>query len=603
MDDGLCIFLIVTIVLISLLWFLQTLYNRCSREEFTDFDIENYTAPLNMGSDDDDDVNIEKNSGKNNDGDFATIPPPSNTTSPQPTSPQPTYQSSQNTTNPPSIVTKSPLPTEIAQSSTTSPQIPTDIPKGSISPTFKTFIQKNMSQYSKSIVKIISQNIKYNWLNPFMNESNESIGTGFLIDKNGTIVTCSHVVESSIKVYVSTPMSGQKMYDTEVIGICPDIDVAILKCSELKGDNFLRLGNSDNIKPNDTAIALGYPLGQDKLKFTSGIFSGRQDGKLQIDAPINEGNSGGPLINEKGKVIGINFSKIKTEQAENVGYAIPINQFKTIKKRLKKRKISFAPKLGAMFQNLNNDMRRFMRNTKKDCSEGFYIREVVKNGPLFKIGVNTGDILCNFDGKNVDNYGELEVPWNIEKVHIFDYMKRLKPNQTIPVTIWKSNNTLLKKNLKIFNPYLKGVRNHYPMFESVDHVIFGGLVVMKLCNNHISVIEHNNMNRYRNIKHKQDEVLVITNVFPGSYIKKLNILSTGDIILEVNGIKVSTIKGYKKALQQLKVVNGEKFFTVKAVDKYYCVVPINTIMKEEPFLSKNHNYKINRVYNKIKKNL
>ena len=520
----------------------------------------------------------------------------------------PTHTTTPTSTTRQSNQTQKPPPKTTPSQKTTPPQKTT--PSQKTTPPnkkkklkLKSIIKKHLSQYSKSIVKVTVQNIQFNWNKPFSSKSNESIGTGFLIDNEGTIVTCSHVVDEGIKVYVSIPMSGQEKFDATVIGICPDIDVALLSCPSLKNHTYLELGDSDTIKPNDKAIALGYPLGHNKLKFTSGIISGRQDGKLQIDAPINGGNSGGPLLNVDGKVIGINFSKVKTEEAENVGYAIPIKQFINIIEELKSNKITQVPKLGAMFQNMNKDMRRFIQNNKSECKSGFYVRNVVKNGPLYNAGVKTGDILCKFDEIKVDNYGEMSVPWNIEKVHLFDYLKRLKIDKKIKITVWKSDNNIVKTEIMLNNPYNNGVRNFFPRFENVDFVVFGGLVVMKLANNHTTLIKHNNMCKYQNIKHKQDELLIITHVFPGSYVKKLNVLSKGDILKEVNDTPISNLMEYRKALQSVKKVNNESFITIKALDKYYCVLPLAIILNEEPFLAEKHQYKLGKSYNTFMKKL
>ena len=194
---------------------------------------------------------------------------------------------------------------------------------------------KNLNiKFEKSIFQIHSQNIKFNWIEPFKyQKSYESIGTCFLIDKKGYILTCSHVINNSIRVFVSLPAIGKKTFEAEVINFCPRIDIALIKIKENKEfiKNFnnkikpLELGNSDKITPGEKLLALGYPLGEDKLKRTSGIISGIQDGRIQTDTPMNAGNSGGPLINRKGEVIGINFAIHK--KGMNIGYAVPINQY------------------------------------------------------------------------------------------------------------------------------------------------------------------------------------------------------------------------------------------------------------------------------------
>ena len=115
-------------------------------------------------------------------------------------------------------------------------------------------------KFENSIFQIHSQNIKFNWTEPYKNISSyESIGTGFLIDNNGYIITCSHVIDSSIKVFVSLPAIGKKTFEVEVINFCPNVDIALLKIKNLKEFKAnlkikmqpLKLGNSDKIKPGD----------------------------------------------------------------------------------------------------------------------------------------------------------------------------------------------------------------------------------------------------------------------------------------------------------------------------------------------------------------
>ena len=199
---------------------------------------------------------------------------------------------------------------------------------------------KNKESYENNdylkdiIVKIYSQNIEYNWLEPYKNRSsNESIGTGFFISDT-LILTASHVVEDSIRVDVTLPSIGKKKFKAKVMSINPWFDIAILKADELKSTKWLKMGDSNKIKSGDSVLAIGYPLAQDKLKLTSGIISGLHQGEIQTDAPINPGNSGGPLLNEKNEIIGINVSGYTL--ADNIGYAVPINRYKLYQNEMEK---------------------------------------------------------------------------------------------------------------------------------------------------------------------------------------------------------------------------------------------------------------------------
>ena len=124
--------------------------------------------------------------------------------------------------------------------------------------------------------------------------------------------------------------------------------MAILKIKNYVNQDFLKLGDSDMVNQQDKVTAIGYPLSSDKLKFSSGIISGLHGILLQTDAPINEGNSGGPLIKfsnnvDSLEVIGVNSSKVKSSIADNIGYVVPINIFKIIKQSMFENKIIYTP--------------------------------------------------------------------------------------------------------------------------------------------------------------------------------------------------------------------------------------------------------------------
>tara|TARA_A100001015_G_scaffold310569_1_gene412234 strand:+ start:38 stop:523 length:486 start_codon:yes stop_codon:yes gene_type:complete len=160
----------------------------------------------------------------------------------------------------------------------------------------------NTSTLSKKTVKVISQRIEIDWIHPYKNSNTKSsIGSGFFIDNKGHIITCSHVIENSKKVFIEIPFEGDEKKEVRVIGLCPDLDIALLKTIDYVNEEYYELHSREEIytiKPGSEVYAIGFPLGQDNLKFTKGIISGRQKSLIQTDTPINPGNSGGPLLLE-----------------------------------------------------------------------------------------------------------------------------------------------------------------------------------------------------------------------------------------------------------------------------------------------------------------
>ena len=396
------------------------------------------------------------------------------------------------------------------------------------------------------------------------------------------------------------------LFDTDIIRIAPYHDLAVLKIKKYKNKNYLEFGDSDKVKSGDSVIALGYPLGQDRLKRTSGVISGIQDGDIQTDAPINPGNSGGPLLDKNGKVIGINFAGYSAMVAENIGYAIPSFKYNLLEDDLldnmaENKKIK-KPILGSSFNNTSKEMFEFNKNDL--CHSGYYINAVYKDSPFDKSGIKKGDIICKFDGYSLDNYGETKVSWSMDKVSIVDLFNRHKVGDKIDIEYLRDQE-LVETEVTTESIDYYNIRNYYPEYEDIQYLIFGGLILMNLSMNHLKEIETlgEKIDKYKKLENQIKPKILVSYVFPGSYMNSLKVIAKGDIIKEINGVKVSTIKKCLDALKSPLERKKDKYrLTFLTEDNLFVMLNLKKVLNEEKFLSEQHGYKINKnLFNYYKK--
>ena len=429
--------------------------------------------------------------------------------------------------------------------------------------------KKRINKYNLTIVRIRVHKLDFNWLEPYnKNSSYESIGTGFFINKEGYILTNLHVVNKGIKVYIQIPESGNKTYDSDIISVYPKLDVALLKIKNYNNEFYLEFANSDSVLKGELSLALGYPLGQNKLKITSGIISGIQDGDIQTDSPINKGNSGGPLLNKYNKVIGINYAGY--DDAQNIGYSIPINYVKLILGDMYKTKLINFPVLCCVFNNTNN----ILLKLTKLCNEGYYVSNVLKNGTFDLANIKNGDIICSFDDKKIDNYGEIFIEKLNTKIHISNYLKYKKVNDIVNIILIRdisNNNFQNKNNIKLVNTKIKllpnsyyKIRDYHFQYENIDYQILGGLVMMELTNNHLNSFEdkeNTKLNKYNKIYNKLEKKIIITHILKGSKVSEDNIFKPPQILISINNIKVNTLKDVRNNLKKYLKQNDMKYFS------------------------------------------
>ena len=237
------------------------------------------------------------------------------------------------------------------------------------------------------------------------------LGSGVIVEANGTILTNNHVVEGADKITVA--MSDNKTYEAKVIGTDVPSDLAVIKI-EATNLPFLTLGNSDSVRVGDIVLAIGNPLGIGQT-VTAGIISakgrttGLSDGQnfedfLQTDAPINRGNSGGALVNLNGELIGINSQILSPGGANggNIGiaFSIPSNMAKSVMEQLIKDGMVHRGKLGIALQGITDELARSL--DIKDKS-GVIVSNVDKGSSAEKAGVKRGDIITAVNGEKIEN--------------------------------------------------------------------------------------------------------------------------------------------------------------------------------------------------------
>ncbi len=237
-----------------------------------------------------------------------------------------------------------------------------------------------------------------------------SLGSGFIIDKDGFILTNNHVVERTDEIRVM--LTNGKEYDAEIVGRDPKTDLALIRIDAGEDLKPLPIGDSEKLEVGDWVLAIGNPFAFNHT-VTAGIVSakfrdlgGDYDNYIQTDASINPGNSGGPLLNTRGEVVGINSAIVSGSGGSvGIGFAIPINMAKDLLPQLKKGKV-IRGWLGVMIQGITPELKESFE--LKD-EEGALVSEVTPGGPAEKAGIMEGDVIVSFDEKKIREMSDLPI--------------------------------------------------------------------------------------------------------------------------------------------------------------------------------------------------
>jgi serine protease Do len=354
-----------------------------------------------------------------------------------------------------------------------------------------------------------------------------SLGTGFIIDPKGLIITNEHVVKNADKIKVKMAGQDGKEYSATVKGRDPLTDIALLQIDSKGTFPYLTLGDSDKIRVGDWVVAIGNPFGLGHT-VTQGIISakgriigaGRYDNFLQTDAAINPGNSGGPLLNLEGQVVGINTAIVATGQG--IGFAIPSNMVTNIIEQLETKGKVVRGMLGVQVQVVTPELAKSYGMSEP---RGALVADVHPGSPAEKAGVKREDIIIEYNGTPIHEMNELPrlvaatPPGTKSTIKVLRNGKEI----TLPITVTELKEESLGKEAG----------------EQGNEENTIGLVVEDL---------DSRLARRFDLG-KETKGVVVIEVAPGSSASDAG-FRQGDVIMEVNGKAVSDTKSFQKMLTE-----------------------------------------------------
>ena len=361
-----------------------------------------------------------------------------------------------------------------------------------------------------------------------------SLGSGFIVDKEGTVITNNHVINNAEDIVVRV---GEKEYKAKIVGADPYMDIAVLKIESKDTFTPVKFGDSDKARVGDWVMAIGNPFGLGGT-VTAGIISARNrdinltryDDFIQTDASINQGNSGGPLFNMDGDVVGINTAIIAPNQSGSIGigFAIPSNAASSVIDQLVKFGETKRGWLGVRIQEVTKEIADVekLKNT-----EGALVASVGEKSPAEKAGLQPGDIILKFDGQKIDTMRTLP-----------KLVSRTEVGKTVELEIWRDKKLITKKltlgRLESSEDFKAENKPINPKKEESE------IEVLKITVRDVSPqdIESRKLD-------KKTEGVVILEI--GNKSPLTGLLQAGDIILEVQKNKVSSADDLNKQIETI----------------------------------------------------
>jgi len=373
-----------------------------------------------------------------------------------------------------------------------------------------------------------------------------ALGSGFIIKESGVVITNNHVIANAEDILVRV---GDKEYKAKLVGADPYMDVAVLQMETKDKFKPVKFGDSDLARVGDWAVAIGNPFGLGGT-VTAGIISARNrdinltryDDFIQTDASINQGNSGGPLFNLKGEVIGINTAILGQSGSIGIGFAIPANAASNVIDQLVEFGETKRGWLGVRIQEVTKEIAEVEKLKKP---QGALVASVGENSPADKAGVKAGDIILEFDGKKIETMRKLP------KV-----VANTKVGKSVQLKIWR-NKKLITKKLT-----LGRLESSEEFKEKKTKTVKKKEEVIKSLKISVREINDNDIST-RNLN-KNTKGVVITNIENKSPL--INVLSVNDIIIEVQKNPVKNSSDLKNIVDSI-FKKGEKTLLLTVINK------------------------------------
>ena len=355
-----------------------------------------------------------------------------------------------------------------------------------------------------------------------------ALGSGFIIDTKGIVVTNNHVIQGAEDIIVR--VNGDKEYKAKVIGADPLSDIAVLEIESNDKFKPVKFGDSDKARIGDWVIAIGNPFGLGGT-VTSGIISARNrsiglsryEDYIQTDASINVGNSGGPLFDMNGNVIGINTAILGQAGSIGIGFSIPSNSAKIVINQLIEFGETKRGWLGVRIQDVSEEIANL---EKLDKPRGALVASVAKNSPSDRAGIKAGDIILEFNGTLIDEMREL--PKIVAQTEV---------GKVVKVKIWR-NQREMTKSIKLGRLETSEDFRTKPVEEPK---------LSKIDNLKITVRLLNNDDITKRKLPKGTTGLVITSIDVDSPINYLNV---NNIIVEAQKKRIRSIQELQRIVNQ-----------------------------------------------------
>ena len=366
-----------------------------------------------------------------------------------------------------------------------------------------------------------------------------ALGSGFIIDKKGIVVTNNHVIQGADDIIVS--VNGSE-YKAKVVGKDPYMDLAVLKIESDEKFKPVSFGDSDKARVGDWVIAIGNPFGFGGT-VTSGIISSRNrdigltryDDFIQTDASINQGNSGGPLFDLNGKVIGINTAIIAPGQSGSIGigFAIPSNPASKVINQLIEFGETKRGWLGVRIQQVTEEIAEL---EKLERAEGALVASVSEKSPADKAGIKAGDIILEFDGKKVDTMRTL--PKLVAQTEV---------GKRVAIKVWRSQRLISKS-------VILGRLESSQQYKAENETETDSSEFVKIEDLKIFIRDLNKEDISKRNLPKNTSGVVVTKIEEGS---PLIFVSENDLIVELQKKKVVSSKQFSKLIKDI-IKSGEK---------------------------------------------